>query len=359
MKTSFKRAVCFLLVLVLVVFMSACSSGSNEKAPEGGSSAGDLPGGVPAGGPGKDDGVLRLGASFAQIGSQAMQVMAAEFERYGKEAGFDEVIILSAENQVERQIDQIQDLITQKCDVIVCHSSDPDGIIPVIERVNDAQIPVIAIDRKINGGDIYFAIETDNVAAGRNAALQFGLDTRNEPEGSVEVLHLIGNQSSSALRERHAGFEDEVSNWPQLKIIAEPYIQNDADKAYNAVVDAFKTNPDIRAIFTSADNFVAPIISALKEIDRLKPKGEAGHVMISSVDGATLCLESLTKGENDSVICQMFIEMTQEAIDIAKQYTDGEYIKPGKITLMPTIIATKENVESLSKQGKLWGLPNK
>ena len=37
------------------------------------------------------------------------------------------------------------------------------------------------------------------------------------------------------------------------------------------MLDGFKTNPDIKAIFVVGDNQVAPVVSALKEMDRLYP----------------------------------------------------------------------------------------
>lgn len=57
-------------------------------------------------------------------------------------------------------------------------------------------------------------------------------------------------------------------------------MESNIEKVYNAVLDGFKTNPDIKAIFVVGDNQVAPVVSALKEMDRLYPvddrSGEKG-----------------------------------------------------------------------------------
>jgi ABC-type sugar transport system substrate-binding protein len=143
----------------------------------------------------------------------------------------------------------------------------------------------LAIDRKIAGGTVDYAIETDNVEAGRSAA-KFFAEACGGAE--TEVLMLVSDPTATALRERQEGFKGEVQNYPNMKLVAEPSIGTSTEKAYNATVDAFKANPDIRVIFTSGDIWVAPIQSALKEIGKLVGPEDPNHVMIGSVDGEKL-----------------------------------------------------------------------
>ncbi|TKV25566.1 substrate-binding domain-containing protein, partial [Citrobacter sp. TBCS-11] len=45
-----------------------------------------------------------------------------------------------------------------------------DAIVPAIKAVNNAHIPVIAMDRGANGGTVLTTVASDNVAAGKMAA---------------------------------------------------------------------------------------------------------------------------------------------------------------------------------------------
>ncbi|MDD5017153.1 MAG: sugar ABC transporter substrate-binding protein [Eubacteriales bacterium] len=300
------------------------------------------------------DGVNRIGFAMAEITGQAVQTEAQAFEDKAKELGFDDVIILSAENSVETQVTQIKDLITSECDVICVYSADADGVVPAVQACNEAGIPVIAVDRGINGGEIYCTIASNNISDGRDVANYFGLMTEGEAEDSVKVLHIIGNLSSTAQKERADGFRIGCENWGQLEIVDEVATDADADRIYNAVVDAFKVNPDIKAIFVPYDQLLSPVVSALKEIGMFYPAGDPNHVMLGAVDGATEQLEWLSEGINDISISLDFLGFGQTAASVAADYVNG--ISSNDVVLTKSIVCTAGNVEYLAKAGMLWGL---
>ena len=302
----------------------------------------------------KKDGINRIGFSMAEITGQAVQQEASSFEEAAKELGFDEVIVLSAENSVETQVSQINDLITSDCDVIAIYSADADGVVPAVKASNAAGIPIIAVDRGINGGEILTTIASNNISDGRDVANYFGMKTAGEEEGSVKVLHIIGNLSSTAQKERADGFRIGCEQWGQLKIVDEVATDADADRIYNAVVDAFKTNPDIKAIFVPYDQLLSPVVSALQEIGKYYPQGDPNHVMLGAVDGATEQLEWLSQGINDISVSLDFSGFGREAARAAANYINGENVEESIST--KSIICTADNIDYLSKLGVLWGL---
>lgn len=58
-----------------------------------------------------------------------------------------------------------------------------------------------------------------------------------------------------------------------------------ADNAYKMVLDAFTQNPDIKGVFSHNDEMVRGIVSALRQIGKLVPPGEPGHVVVIGLDG--------------------------------------------------------------------------
>ena len=58
------------------------------------------------------------GMRYGAVSYTHLQQEAQSFEDTAYALGFDEVIVLSAENSVETQVSQINDLITSACDVI-------------------------------------------------------------------------------------------------------------------------------------------------------------------------------------------------------------------------------------------------
>ncbi len=338
------------LALAATFLLTACSgsSGSSAPAPQGGGS-GAAAGAVKN--PNIDDGKNIVGICWSSLAAEATQVLVQNYQDHYKEYGIDELILLQAEGNLERQIDQLQDLANQNCDLIICNSVDPDGIAPVVENIMAQGIPVIAVDRRISA-DIYFTLETDNVCCGRDVARSIAMMTMTDAdgnpaaEGSVEVLKCVGNMTSSAVRDRMSGLNDELAYWPHLKVVGEPSVESNIEKVYNAVLDGFKTNPNIKAIFVVGDNQVAPVVSALKELNMLFPPEDPRHVIIASVDGISSVVKGIQAGENDIVANQRFDLFASDVLKVCQDYFNGDTSVAGQNNKLPTMIVTRHNVDS-------------
>ena len=348
-----KRFFSIFLIIVMALTLVSCSNEAKKSTvPVSGAPAQQAENSSPAK---KDDGKKIVGFLTATVSSLPLQVETSSFEKKAKEMGADEVIILSAEDSVETQINQMRDLITRGCDAIAIYTCDSDGIVPGVKAANAAGIPIIAVDRAINGGDIYYTIESNNIGDGRDIANHFGYMTAGEPEGSVEILNLIGNLSSIAQRERAEGFTAAAANLPQLKIVGEPATEADTEKTYNAVVDSFKTNPNIRGIVVAMDYLCGPVTNALKEIGKFYPAGDPKHVMLGGVDGGTEALQWLQGGDIDVSISLDFEKFGSMAAVSAMDYLDGKYVTNNKFQTA-SFICTRENVDQMAKNKLLWGL---
>lgn len=357
MKQKVLKALAFVLTLAMALSLAACSS-------SGGNSSGGNAGGNTAAveNPNLDDGVNRVGICWSSFAAEATQILMENYEKHFAEYGIDEIIMLEAEGNLERQIDQLQDLANQGCDIIICNSVDPDGIAPVVENIQAQGIPVIAVDRRIST-DVYYTLETDNVCCGRDVAraiaqmTMYDEDGNLAAEGSVEVLKCVGNMTSSAVRDRFSGLNDELQYWPHLKVVGEPSVESNIEKVYNAVLDGFKTNPNIKAIFVVGDNQVAPVVSALQELGMMYPPEDPRHVIVASVDGISSVLKGIQAGENDIVANQRFDLFCTEALSVIQDYFNGDTSVQGTDDKLPTMIVTRHNVDYLQENNYLWALP--
>ncbi len=347
-----KIAALFVSGMMMAAALAGCAGSSASSTSSTAAPAGSAPASTsaPSEQPAPQDKPIKIGVAMASVQSTAFQAMADALEAKATELGA-EAVVLSAEHSLERQIDQVQDMITQKCDAIIINSVDAEGIVPVVEEANRQGIKILAIDRKIAGGTVDYAIETDNLEAGRSAAKFFGEQANGE---QLEVLLLISDPTATALRERQDGFKQGLQDYPNLKLVAEPSIGTSTEKAYNATIDAFKANPNIKVIFTSGDIWVAPIQSALKELGKLAGPEDAAHVMIGSVDGEKACLDAIREGTQDVVIAQLFTDIANKCMETAVGFANGEMPQTTQ-ELYPVIVVSRENIDTLGPD-KLWGL---
>ena len=95
--------------------------------------------------------------------------------------------------------------------------------------------------------------------------------------------------------------------------------------------------------------------SALKKRDRYKKVGEAGHVIVLSVDGDPQGCEAVTTGVMDAGYAQPFADMTRATIQVIIDMTkSGKKLDDAKrLLLIPGFEYTPANIAA--NQSKVWG----
>ncbi|HYQ80298.1 MAG TPA: substrate-binding domain-containing protein, partial [Anaeromyxobacteraceae bacterium] len=118
-----------------------------------------------------------------------------------------ELVVLDAQDKVDKQVADVEDLIQKKVKVILVNPTDAAAVVPAIKKANAAGIPVITVDRAASGGAVAYHIASDNVAGGRLAAEY----VCKMLHGKGKVVELEGIPGSSAARDRGKGFNDSLA----------------------------------------------------------------------------------------------------------------------------------------------------
>ena len=72
--------------------------------------------------------------------------------------------------EIATQINQLNNAQTSGAQVVIVNPTDSDAVVPAVKALNSADIPVVAVDRSANGGDVASFVASDNVAGGKQAA---------------------------------------------------------------------------------------------------------------------------------------------------------------------------------------------
>lgn len=62
--------------------------------------------------------------------------------------------IQDASDDAATQSNQVNNAATTGADVVIINPTDSDAIVPAVEALNQADIPVVAVDRSANGGEV-------------------------------------------------------------------------------------------------------------------------------------------------------------------------------------------------------------
>ena len=131
---------------------------------------------------------LTIGFSALTLTNPFFKIIADEMTAEGNKHGY-EVVVVSADQDVNRQTSQVEDFIVQQVSAIVLNPCDSKAIGAAIKKANDAGIPVFTNDIKYDGtdGKVVCHVATDNYQGGKLAG-EAMVKLLGESGGKVAVL---------------------------------------------------------------------------------------------------------------------------------------------------------------------------
>lgn len=250
-----------------------------------------------------------------------------------KEAAADgyTLTVVDAQDDPAKQISSVEDLIQKKVSVILLNPTDSSALAGAVKEANDAHIPVITLDRSVDGAQVVAHIASDNVVGGSEAAkfLIKALDNKGN------VIELQGVPGTSAARDRGQGFDDEIKT-SSLKIIAQQPANFDRAQGLSVTENLLQAHPDVQAIFAQNDEMALGAVRALDGAKR-------ANVLVVGFDGTPDGIQAVKDGKIAAIIAQQPEMIGQLGVKTAKSVIDGEKVE-AKIAV-PLKLVTKDNAQ--------------
>ena len=330
----------FGILASLTLFAAGCASESKPEAtnPAAPSVSGDSNGDNGAGSSAKRQ---TIGFSALTLTNPFFKIIADTMAEEGAKRGY-EVVVVSGDQDVNRQTSQVEDFIVKGVSAIVLNPCDSKAIGAAIQKANEAGIPVFTNDIKYDGseGKVVCHIATDNYQGGRLAGEAI-VKLLGESGGKVAVLHYPDVESCQL---RVKGFTEVVeahnANPDAAKIDVATTLngQGAREAGFAAAKDAIEAHPDLAALFAINDP------SALGARAALEAAGKADQVRIIGFDGAIEGKQAILNGQ---IVCdpiQFPDRMGQTTIDMISKYFEGEEV-PSEV-LIPSSLYYKADAEN-------------
>jgi len=310
-----------LAVSALTLLAAACSQQgpADSSAPSAASSS------APAAAAGKTIGLA--------LSTQNNPFFVALKDGAQKEAAVDgyTLTVVDAQDDPAKQISSVEDLIQKKVSVILLNPTDSSALAGAVKEANNAHIPVITLDRSVDGGQVVTHIASDNVAGGDNAAkfLIKALDNKGN------VIELQGVPGTSAARDRGEGFDDGIKG-SGLKIIAQQPANFDRAQGLSVTENLLQGHPDVQAIFAQNDEMALGAVRALDGAKR-------ANVLVVGFDGTPDGIQAVKDGKIAAIVAQQPQLIGQLGVKSAKSVIDGQTVE-AKISV-PLKLVTKDNAQ--------------
>lgn len=243
------------------------------------------------------------------------------------------VDIVTADVDSKKQLQQVNDLISQDIDVLVVAPCDTFTIAPAIEKASGKGIPVILYDSKAVSDKYTAYIGADNKDIGR----AMGQYIASVLHGRGKVVEITGNMKTSPAMERHRGFTDEIKKYADIEVVT---IKGDwfKDRAGELMGEYLDSGGTADIVFGHNDAEAHGAYLAAEK------RGKAHDIMFVGVDGLPGSgegIELVRKG----VLAASYIYPTkgESVIELAMRVLDGKEFKRDNI--LQSAMVTKENAE--------------
>ena len=283
----------FLFVIVAAMFAVGCSGGSGANAPANGS-----------------DKKIKIGFAMATVKEERWQRDRAAFDAHCKKLNVD-CRITVAENSVDRQANDVDNLLTQQVDILVIAPQDATQAASMVEKARAQGVPVISYDRLINSDKIDLYISHQVPVIGTKIA-EYAL--KAVPKGNyVMVYGSSADNNALIMKKAQMDVLQSAVDRGDVKIVGEQFIQDwKPELALNFAENALtRNNDDVQAFIVSNDGMAGGVVSALAK------KGLAGKVVVTGQDAEKGALQSIAEGRQTMTVYKPIIPLANAAVEAA------------------------------------------
>ena len=281
------------------------------------------------GGGGGGEGGAKIGLSISTLNNPFFVSMRSGAQQAAKSQGV-KLLVSDAQNDSATQQDDVQNFVTQQVDAILVNPVDPKAIVPAIQAANQANIPVLCLDRGASGGKVETLIASNNVKGGEIAGQEM-----LKLVGSGSIAQLEGIPGTDPARDRGQGFQQAINGQSAVKLVASQTANFDRAQGLNVTENILQANPGIKGIFAQNDEMALGAVRALG--------GKAGtDVKVVGFDGIEDALKAIQSGKMNATVAQQPDKIGSLGVQNAMEVIDGKSV-PKNIPVEVKLV-TKENV---------------
>jgi galactofuranose transport system substrate-binding protein len=243
-------------------------------------------------------------------------------DTFTEEAGYELKYAPATNLDQKSQIDAFTSFVDEGVDVILLSATEATGWEDSLKRAQEAEIPVILLDRGIepDDTDLYVTrIAPDNIEVS-TAVADWAVSAF--PDGANYFV-LEGPAGVSVVNERNEGFDAVAGAQSSLVKVGAQTANWSTEEAKSVVETVLKSNNnDVQFIFAQNDEMGLGAVQAVQEAG-LTPGVD---VKIATIDGTKGALEALAAGEL-SFVAEYNPLFGETALDVVEKVLAGDEVE--------------------------------
>ena len=188
-------------------------------------------------------------------------------------------------DSIPEQLSQIEDVVVKKPDAIVFIPVDYKAMVPGVEKINAAKIPVVNVTDRSAGGEFLSFIGADDYSLG----LETGRYLLKALGGKCNIVIIEGVKGSLTNIDRVRGFNDALKENPGAKLLASQPGNYQRLQALQVMENLMQSHPQIDGVLAANDPMA---VGALEALDGANRKAQ-----VVGINGTKEAIDAIKAGK--------------------------------------------------------------
>ncbi len=236
---------------------------------------------------------------------------------------------------LDRQIDQIENLLQMGVDAILVGATDANGIVPIVEQAESMGIPIIGVGSQAATDMVTTKVLADDYEMGviQANALAEVLNQKGE------LVMLSGPPGNIWSEDRARGFRETVTKkYPNMKIVAEQWTEVSRTIASDLMETWIQAFPKVQGVYSANDDLAAGAVTSIVAANK------QSQIKVASANPTDIGLQNLKDGLVTAFAIQQTVLQGREGVRAAYKAITGAKTEPKVIT--SALVLTTENLET-------------
>jgi inositol transport system substrate-binding protein len=286
-----------------------------------------------------------IGVSMALFDDNFLTVLRNGMQEYASTLDGVNLQVEDAQDDVGKQLNQIQNFIASGVDAIIVNPVDTDATVAMSQAAEQAGIPLVYVNREpINVDELpdnQAFVASDERESGTLETQEVCRLLKEQGKGDgAKILVLMGQLSNQAARQRTQDIHDVIAT-PEcsfMEIVEEQTGNWERTEGMDLMTNWLSSGVEFDAVVSNNDEMAIGAIQAMKAAGM-----DMGEVIVGGVDATQDALAAMAAGDLDVTVFQNAAGQGQGAVDAALKLAAGEDVE--QKVYIPFELVTPENLK--------------
>ncbi len=275
-----------------------------------------------------------IGVSYMTMNNEFYKILNEEISNQVEIEG-DRMVLRDPALNVDRQIEQIEEMLRMGIDVLVVTPVDWKSLSDILQKAKTQGVFIVVVDTDLEEDSVAdCTITSDNYGAGQLVGQYFA--EQNKKSNLIVMTHDVAKSG----QDRVQGFLDAVEENDGIHVVKRINCDGQLEIAMPKMQEAIQEGISFDSVFCLNDLAAVGVAAALDE------HGMSEQVKVYGIDASPDAKALIKEGMMSASAAQFPSRIGQIAADTIYCLLDGKTVE--KKIRVPVELVTKENVEQYS-----------